>query len=84
MGCLKNGASRGQRLEAIDGSSGTVINIHLQPTLNFETLPQHKGFGDTLIMDGIRYKMRWKDLIGSEGDNAMEFGLLHIGRIEVG
>ena len=39
---------------------------------------------DTFILDAIRYRMRWKNITGSEADNAMEFGLLHLGRIAVG
>ena len=36
---------------------------------------------DTLIFEGVRYKIRWKRA-GAEPDSAIEFGLLYVGRID--
>jgi hypothetical protein len=36
---------------------------------------------DTFVFNGLRYKMRWKRA-GAESDSAIEFGLLHIGRMD--
>jgi hypothetical protein len=38
---------------------------------------------DVIVLDGMRYKIRAKDFIGSGADTTVEFGLLEIGRINV-
>jgi hypothetical protein len=39
---------------------------------------------DIVIFEGMRYKIRTKNFIGSETEGAVEFGLLVIGQINFG